>query len=142
MAGAPRSTPDVLGSRNSRDFSVYMTRSLEDGNHVVTLAEFLADLGCQQLRPPSRKRDNLCSGAILLTVHRRTGQADEPGASGLVIAPRGVRRYDHQMGALRRFIPRAAMLAATLAVSVAMAASAAAARGHPRLPGRRPPPGR
>jgi hypothetical protein len=95
-----------------------MTRSLEDVNHVVTMAEFLADLGCRQLLPPSRKRDNLCFGAILLTVHRRTGQAGEPGASGLVIAPRAVRRYDHQMGALRRFIPRAATLAATLAASV------------------------
>ena len=49
-----------------------MTRSLEDVNHVVAMAEFLAHLGCRQLLPPSRKRDNLCFGAILLTVHRRT----------------------------------------------------------------------
>src|ERR1700722_2621260 len=67
-----RSAPDVLGRRNSRGFSVYMTRSLEDVNHVVAMAEFLAHLGCRQLLPPSRKRDNLCFGAIVLTVHRRT----------------------------------------------------------------------
>jgi hypothetical protein len=119
-----------------------MTRSLEDVNHVVTMAEFLADLGCRQLLPPSRKRDNLSFGAILLTVHRRTGQAGEPGASGLVIAPHGVRRYDHQMGAWRRFVPRAATLAVTLATSVAMAASAAAAMavlpGGPQHPRQRP----
>ena len=30
------------------------------------MAEFLADPGCRRLLPPSRERDNLCFGAILL----------------------------------------------------------------------------